>query len=290
MRALADVYRTAVRAQLMLRSVGYPAWAIPAGAITMGEFWDQISAELEKGVMAEGRTRILARAHAEHPFHPLFAEAAARRSEDASSLTEAGNPAGRPGARLRVMVLGAEPARYGANRAGADLREAAREARDRLDIRLFPAAGAADLAAIRSVLPHVLHLACHGTEETLILEDGNGEAHHLAADDLAGTLGLAAEHRGHRLRALVLRSCDSEPMAQLFTPHADVVIAHRGKLDAECSVLFTTALYRELATLSPTSDAQDFASAARFAAQDTVNQAAMCRSIQTGLVVLPRTP
>ena len=210
----------------------------------MGNFWSQVSAELENGAMAAGRDRILAKAHAEHPFHSLFASAATRRPGDASASAEAGDPPKGADDRLRVMVLGAEPARYGVNRAAAELREVVREARGRLDVRLFPAAGGADLAEIRSVLPHVLHLACHGTQDTLVLEDAHGEAHHLAADDLADTLKLVAEHRGHRLRALLLRSCDSEHTAERFTPYADIVIAHRGALDAECAVLFATGFFR----------------------------------------------
>ncbi|MFI1373029.1 effector-associated domain EAD1-containing protein [Streptomyces longwoodensis] len=284
-RALAEVYHSAGRARLMLRSAGFPAWAIPAGANTMGEFWGQVSSELEGGVMAAGRTRILAKAHDEHPFHPVFATANQGQPE----------PAGVPAAwsktdeRLRVMLLGAEPARYGTTRASAELRAAVREDRGRMDIRLFPAAGGADLGEIRSILPHVLHLACHGTRDELILEDAAGDAHHLAADDLVGTLKLVAEYRGHRLRALLLRSCESQEVAERFMPYADVVIAHQGRLDAECSVLFAAAFYRELAASPNSPDARAIGTAARFAAQDTVNQAAPCRSIQTQLIILPRT-
>ncbi|WP_432134807.1 MULTISPECIES: effector-associated domain EAD1-containing protein [unclassified Streptomyces] len=301
-QALAEVYHSAGRARRMLRSAGFPAWAIPAGADTMGDFWGQVSSELEGGVMAAGRTRILAKAHDEHPFHPVFAAASRARPEraaaapaapvGATSAVPAGATSAAPGRatdeRLRVMLLGAEPARYGATRASAELRAAVREG-GRLDMRPFPAAGGADLGEIRSILPHVLHLACHGTRDELILEDAGGEAHHLAADDLRNTLRLVAEHRGHRLRALVLRSCEGQEVAELFTPYADVVIAHRGRLDAECSVLFAAAFYRELAASAHPADARAIGAAARFAAQDTVNQAAPCRSVQTQLIVLPGT-
>lgn len=285
-RALAEVYHSAGRARLMLRAAGFPAAAIPAGANTMGEFWDQVSAELEGGVMAAGRTRILAKAHHEHPFHAVFAAADQGRPDPAGPPAASGQATDE---RLRVMLLGAEPARYGATRASAELRAALREDRGRLDMRLFPAAGGADLGEIRSILPHVLHLACHGTRDELILEDAAGEAHHLAADDLVRTLELVAAHRGHRLRALVLRSCEGQEVAERFTRHADVVIAHRGRLDAECSVLFAAAFYRELAASPHPPDARAIGAAAHFAAQDTVNQAAMCRSVQTRLIVLPGT-
>ncbi|MER7054527.1 effector-associated domain EAD1-containing protein [Streptomyces sp. NPDC000351] len=283
-RALAEVYHSAGRARLMLRSAGFPAWAIPAGANTMGEFWGQVSSELENGVMAAGRSRILAKAHDEHPFHPVFASAEQSRPEPGGAPTVPGRATDE---RLRVMLLGAEPARYGVTRASAELGAAGKADRGRLDMRLFPAAGGADLGEIRSVLPHVLHLACHGVRDELILEDSAGEAHHLAADDLVSTLKLVAEHRGHRLRALVLRSCEGQEVAERFSPYADVVIAHRGRLDAECSVLFATVFYRELAASPHSPDARAIGAAARFAAQDTVNQAAMCRGIQTRLIVLP---
>lgn len=250
----------------------------------MGEFWGQVSSELEGGVMAAGRIRILAKAHEDHPFHPVFATANQGQPE----------PAGVPAAgrktdeRLRVMLLGAEPARYGTTRASAELRAAVSEGRG-LDMRLFPAARGADLAEIRSILPHVLHLACHGTRDELILEDAAGDAHHLAADDLVATLKLVAEHCGHRLRALLLRSCEGQAVAERFMPYADVVIAHQGRLDAECSVLFAAAFYRGLAASPHSPNARDIGSAARFAAQYTVNEAARCRSVQTQLIVLPRT-
>jgi len=285
-RALAEVYHSAGRARLLLRSAGFPAWAIPAGANTMGEFWSQVSSELEGGVMATGRTRILAKAHDEHPFHPVFAAADRDQPKPAGSP---GAPQGTTDERLRVMLLGAEPARYGATRASAELQAAARGDHERLDLRLFPAAGGADLGEIRSILPHVLHLACHGMRDELILEDADGEAHHLAADDLVSTLRLVAEHRGHRLRALVLRSCEGQEVAERFTPYAEVVIAHHGKLDAECSVLFTAAFYRELAASLLSPDSRSIRAAAHFAAQDTVNQAARCRSVQKQLIVLPVT-
>ncbi|MFE9247964.1 effector-associated domain EAD1-containing protein [Streptomyces sp. NPDC007088] len=294
-RALAEVYHSAGRARLMLRSAGFPAWAVPAGAGTMGEFWSQVSSELEAGVMPAGRISVLARAHAEHPFHPVFAAAVQGRPQPGGGAPATGARTGRTGAgagtdeRLRVMLLGAEPARYGATRASAELRAAVREERGRLDVRLFPAAGGADLGEIRSFLPHVLHLACHGTREELVLEDASGEAHHLAADDLVSTLGLVAEHRGHRLRALLLRSCEGQEVAERFLPYADVVIAHRGRLDAECSVLFAAAFYRELAASDEAPDARAIGAAAHFAAQDTVNQAAPCRGVQTQLIVLPGT-
>lgn len=183
-RALAKVYHSAGRARLMLRSAGFPASAIPAGANTMGEFWGQVSWELEGGVMAAGRTRILSKAHAEHPFHPVFAAGDQDQGRPGPAVAGSGAVA-TPDGRLRVMLLGAEPARYGTTRTGAELRAAAKETRGRLDMRLFPAAGAADLGEIRSILPQVLHLACHGTREELILEDAVGEAHHLAADATA---------------------------------------------------------------------------------------------------------
>lgn len=236
--------------------------------------------------MAAGRTRILAKAHDEHPFHSVFASTDQGQPEPAGAPAASGRTAD---GRLRVMLLGAEPARYGATRASAELRAAVREDRGRLDVRLFPAAGGADLGEIRTILPHVLHLACHGTRDELILEDAVGEAHHLGADDLVSTLKLVSEHRGHRLRALVLRSCEGQEVAERFRPYADVVIAHHGRLDAECSVLFAAAFYRELSASPHTPDARAIGAAAHFAAQDTVNQVAMCRSVQTQLIVLPGT-
>ncbi len=47
--------------------------------------------------------------------------------------------------------------------------------------------------------------------------------------------------------------------------------------------------YRGLAASPHSPNARDIGSAARFAAQYAVNEAARCRSVQTQLIVLPRT-
>jgi len=289
-QALVGAYRNSVQADLLLRSAGYPSWAVPAGAVTMGEYWAQVSAQLEAGVMAGGRVRILSAAATTYRFQPVFAAAAGPPQASSESPDRRdGGGADRPSERLRVMLLGAEPARLGATRAGAELREVLREAGDRLDVRAYAAATAAELDTIRTELPHVLHLACHGEEDAFVLEDESGEAHRLAAVDLAETLKLAAEHRGHRLRAMVLRSCGSERVAARFSPYADVVVAHQGDLSGECSVLFASLFYRELAACSHPPTATGIRAAARFAAQDTVNRADMCRTVKTGLIILPET-
>ncbi|MFD4829687.1 effector-associated domain EAD1-containing protein [Streptomyces uncialis] len=283
--ALTSAYRDSGSAELLLGAAGFPPMAMPAGAATMGDYWRRVSAKLAEGVMADGRRRILAKARSDYPYQPLFRPAA---TDAPSPRRTAAGPGS--GGRTTVMLLGAEPARIGATRAAAELSRTLDEGGERLDLRAYPAATAASLDQIRRVRPDILHLACHGEDESLILEDPDGEAHRLSADDLAATLHLAAEYTGHRLRALVLRSCGGERIAERFLPYADVVIAHHGPLDGECSVLFAAAFYRELAALSGPITTKDLHIAARLAAQSAVNRAAMCRTVATGLLVLPQAP
>ncbi|MFE4965649.1 effector-associated domain EAD1-containing protein [Streptomyces sp. NPDC056660] len=283
-RALATVYNTPSRAEVLLRSAGYPADALPYAPSTLWEYWEQVSLSLATGVMADGRQSILTKARDRYPHHPVF--------RGATSVHESHPPSGASESvaeRLKVMVLGAEPARRGAVRAAAELREIQSAAADRLVVLPCPAATPGDLEQIRRQRPDILHLACHGDRGTLLLEDHEGEPHSLPAADLVETLRLAAEHYRHRLRALLLRSCSGEEIARLFTGVTDVVIAHRGALDADCSTQFAAAFYRELASRTDPLTPEHLTAAAHLAAQDVVNRAEFCRSLRTDLIILPRT-
>ncbi|MEV0978789.1 effector-associated domain EAD1-containing protein [Streptomyces sp. NPDC049915] len=284
-QALVSVYNTPSRAEVLLRSAGYPAAALPYAPATLSEYWEQVSLQLTAGVMARGRSAILDKARERHPYNPVFSAAGPAHTRAARPLRNS-----EASERLRVMVLGAEPARRGTVRAAAELREIQAAAPDRLQILVRPAATADDLADIRRQRPDILHLACHGAGGALLLEDADGEAHILPAADLVATLRLATDNHGLHLHALLLRSCDSAEIADLFTGVADVVIAHRGPLDADCSTLFASAFYRELAAhpAPPTPAMLD--AVAHTAAQDVVNRAGLCRSLRSDLIVLPRTP
>ncbi|MFJ7590761.1 effector-associated domain EAD1-containing protein [Streptomyces sp. NPDC097617] len=290
---LATVYNAPGPAEVLLLAAGYPADAMPYAPKSPREYWETVSANLATGVMADGRRRILAEARERRPFNPVFAAAPGPGLEVAATApataTATGTGTGTGTGVPKVMVLGSEPARRGAVRAAAELREILQAARDRLQVVPGPAATSADLVRIRRELPDILHLACHGTEEGLLLEDQDGEPHTLPAAELARTLQLATEHYGHHLRALVLRSCDSDVIAGRFTELADVVIAHRGRLDADCSTLFAAAFYEELAALPDPLTRKALVAAAHVAAQDVVNRAGVCRSISTDLIVLTRT-
>ncbi|MFJ3978660.1 effector-associated domain EAD1-containing protein [Streptomyces sp. NPDC090021] len=282
---LATVYNTPGQAEVLLLAAGYPADAMPYAPKSPREYWEMVSVNLATGVMADGRRLILAEARERRPFNPVFKAAPPPGLPDVTPAPAAATATGLP----KVMVLGAEPARRGAVRAAAELREILQAVRGRLEVVPAPAATAADLVRIRRELPDVLHLACHGTEEGLLLEDQDGEPHTLPAAELARTLQLASDHYGHHLRALVLRSCDSDLIAGRFAELADVVIAHRGRLDADCSTLFAAAFYEELAVLADPLTRKGLVAAAHVAAQDVVNRAGVCRPISTDLIVLTRT-
>ncbi|MFE0001485.1 effector-associated domain EAD1-containing protein [[Kitasatospora] papulosa] len=280
-RELASIYVDARQAEQLLRSAGYPPHALPfAQGAQSGDYWEQISLSLATGIMAGGRLAILAKASERYPANRVFAAETAAPSPAPPSWEGSRPP-------LKLMIMGSEPVRRGSVRAAAELREIQSAVGDQMDVLSCPAATAQDLSRIRRYRPDILHLACHGSPHALLLEDQDGEPHELPPDELIETLRLAADHYGHQLRLLMLRSCDSAEIAERFTSVADVVIAHRGTLDSDCSTLFAAHYYRELGSFTEPLESRHFKVAAQVAAQDVTNHVGLCRSLRTGLIVLP---
>jgi hypothetical protein len=266
---LAKVFPPMRPARALLRDAGFPVIAIPATPDTALGFWEQIAESIADGLMENGRRKILAEALERYETNPVFRAALAV-------------PHGV--IQLRVLAVGASPRGSDRIRWDRELRAISEANRGHLDLEACPAASVMDLNRIREFKPDLLHLACHSEDGRLIFEDVDGERHEVEAADVVDTLRLARELKGVRLRGVLLRSCHSEQIAELFSEVADIVVAHHGALDDACAMVFADRFYRELA------DTPDLRVAARLAARDTANFDQGCRSLLTGLVVLPDLP
>ncbi|MDV7215224.1 effector-associated domain EAD1-containing protein [Streptomyces prunicolor] len=266
---LAKIFPPIRPARSLLRDAGFPVTAIPATPDTALGFWEQVAESVADGLMEDGRRKILAEALDRYHTNPVFRGASTKP---------------RKGTRLRVLVMGASPRGNDRIRWDRELRAITDANRGHLDLESCPAASVLDLNRIRNFKPDLLHLACHGEGDHLVFEDVDGERHQVAAADVVDTLRLAWQLKGVRLRGVLLRSCNSQHIAGLFTEVADTVVAHEGALDDVCATVFADRFYRELA------DDPDLRTAARLAARDTANFDQSCRSLLTGLVILPDPP
>ncbi|MYV97438.1 CHAT domain-containing protein, partial [Streptomyces sp. SID3343] len=180
-----------------------------------------------------------------------------------------------------VLYIGASPDDHAQLRVDRGLRELLGIAEwGGIVVEPVPAAMASDLRRIRATRPDILHLACHGSGESLLFEDIHGEEHAVSAHQIVRTLRLYRDEVGIRLRGLVLASCDSEAIVEQFRGTADTVVAHTGPLDDLCANAFAGLFYREVA------HGLGLAGAARVAARLTVLDNESCEALESGLVVL----
>ncbi|MFW6639323.1 effector-associated domain EAD1-containing protein [Nocardiopsis algeriensis] len=253
------------RAHHLLNRAGFPPGAVPAFPYTARDFWEQVAAELSHGAVSDGRWRLLEAAHRLYPGNEVFR--AARTAP--------------PALPMRVLVMSAEPRGTQHLEAGREVRAITHALRGSgAEVELVPAARSTDLGRVLSFEPHVLHLVCHGEGDSLVFGDVHGEAHHVPARDLADTLRHYRKTSDTGLHGLVLSSCDGEHIAPLFTGAAEVVVAHRGRLDAACAAAFSGHLYERLAQVG------DLGRAAATAAHHVRLTDASCAPVADGLLVL----
>lgn len=269
------------RARLVLREAGFPPASVPASADTAGDFWEQVAVELSSGVMENGRRRVLEAALRRYPHNAVLL---AGRAEP--SRAEPPVPGeGREGHPLRVLVMSANP--LGKERCGGE--RDARAAVDALrptgaEVEMVLAARSTDLRRVLEFRPRVLHLACHGEGDSLVFEDLHGEAQYVPASDIAEALVHYRDRSEAGLHGLVLGSCDGEHLAPRLTAAAEVVVAHRGRLDDPCAVAFSEHLYHQFARVD------DLGLAAELASHHVRLTDASCAPVADGLLVLRREP
>jgi len=225
---LARVFPPGPSAKALLRRAGFPGEHVPSqSGITSFDFWYMVADAVSSGRVADGRRQLLVTAGRDFPHNEVFC-----------AVARGWLPIG------RVLVVGAAP--HGVERVRADRELRAIQqatAPGAIAVDYCPAAAVTDLGRVLDVRPDVLHLVCHGEGEHLVFEDTYGDAHRVPARDVARLLGAYARPAGEELRGLVLASCDSEAVAELFTEVADIVVAHRGPLDDETAVLYARELY-----------------------------------------------
>lgn len=281
--ALAAAFPPGPAATPVLAMAGFPPAQQPAAVGLNGyQFWSLISRDVANGIIEDGRRRLLAAALRQRPYNRVFRRAAGQRPPRTSASR----------GRYRVMVIGAglaEPPPAGApdrpvlairaDRESRLIQQAQSLGHVTVDVRL--AATVDDLAMDPAEPPDILHLICHGDGSSLLFADAFGDPRRVPAADVADLLAAYRRHAGVRLAGIVLNACSSAPIADLFTPLADTVVAHRGAIDDECAQMFAHRLYRTLR------DVPDLADAAALAAAHLAADGSGCHGIRDGLVLLP---
>jgi Effector-associated domain 1/CHAT domain/RIP homotypic interaction motif len=203
-------------------------------------------------------------------------------------------PQASPQAALRVLVIGASPLDPDLPHVRTDREAHAIEraaAPDWVEVKVVLGAEATDLQWVGTFRPDIVHFVCHGTADSLVFSDKDGESHYVTAADVAQRLRFYRDERGVRLRGIVLAACDGETLAPSFAGVADTVIAHRGKLADPCGVAFAAQFYSLLnaaqggARRAARAQAPDLAGVAREAAQLTAQFSAACDPVITRLIV-----
>ena len=110
----------------------------------------------------------------------------------------------------------------------------------------FSHARRADLRKIMNLEPDILHLSCHSVGEAFILEDEDGDAVAVPADQFVSQ--VLDRRAGPRLSAIILNRCAGERIAPIIVEGAApvIVIAHRNTPTDLDAVYFAENFYREL--------------------------------------------
>ncbi|MGH3937572.1 MAG: effector-associated domain EAD1-containing protein [Pseudonocardiaceae bacterium] len=286
------LFRRSADAGTLLRRIGYPAGRIPNFDTDHLAAWDRVFTDLAAGVIETPYRQLIAAALRMFAYNDVLqrlstrygvAQPAGGTVGSASSRqgSQPLRPAGGSGVR-RVLVVGASPEGSERIRGDRELKEILRSQElGLISVSVCPAATVLDLEAVATFLPNILHLACHGDGANLIFEDGVGQRRAVRATEVVNLLATYRRRLGVQLSAVVLNSCSSATIAELFLPVAEVVIAHHGPLNDPCAVVFAGELYRALRLTSSLADA------ARIAAEHVSVAEDLCPSIKDDLVVLP---
>lgn len=287
------LFRSTADAVTLLRRIGYPANRIPNFDANHLAAWDRVFTDLAAGIIDAPYRRLISVALRTFAYNDVLQRLAARYGLTSPTAGPVGpaspphgsqpsRPAGGPGVR-RVLVVGASPEGSERIRGDRELKEILRSQElGLISVSVCPAATILDLEAVATFRPDILHLACHGDGAHLVFEDGFGERRAVRATAVVDLLATYRRRLGVQLSAVILNSCHSAAIAELFLPVADVVVAHHGPLDDACAVVFAGELYRTLRLTPSLADAAHIAAEHVSAAED------LCPSIKNDLVVLPR--
>ncbi|MEM2126101.1 MAG: CHAT domain-containing protein [Candidatus Methanosuratincola sp.] len=103
--------------------------------------------------------------------------------------------------------------------------------------------------------PDILHIAGHGTEKGIVLEDEKGDAYVVSAETLNSLLTLFSD----KIRLVVINTTYSAGMCKALAQSVDFAIGSGGPLNDKTASKFSVALYEALA------DGKDIKAAFEFA-------------------------
>ncbi len=126
--------------------------------------------------------------------------------------------------------------------------------RDQIEVEIVGAARATDLIdALNRTRPTILHLAGHGDQIGIALEDDHGMAADVSAQQLLRLVGSAPKS----LRMVVMNTCDSASQARSLVNVVDASIGMTRSVGDDAARTFAAQLYSSLAegiTLAPAFD------------------------------------
>jgi hypothetical protein len=227
---LQDLYFDSGAARTLLLRIGYQPAHIPAfhSAYT---FWPDVVLHLERGILVDGMSRLVAAMVDDHPGNAAVA-----------ALAAAHGPAG----AVSVLALFSDPDRASKIRIDEEARELQHlRTPGGLEPHIRHATRVRDIiAALRETQPQILHFAGHG------LRDGRL----VFADDLGGSAGVGVQRLAEAigstvgmLDCVVLNSCYTGADAEAFRGVARAVAGSVDALPDDVAIAFTRGFYGAIA-------------------------------------------
>lgn len=155
----------------------------------------------------------------------------------------------RPTGEVRVLFVSACPFFQDHLAVDRELREIHQEldrSGGRFTAQYLPAATYRDLRrALRKHKPHILHIACHGTDKAeLLLATEQNQEDLVAAATLAELLALMTEEDD--LGLVVLNACHSAKIFEPLSAAVDLVIGMQRTMRDSAAIAFSSVLYESL--------------------------------------------
>jgi hypothetical protein len=199
--------------------------------------------------LADAATQALKQRNELPALWPALIRERPRRQAEIEAVQALFEPDGDQGPIRILFVLSCPPSQYQIDTAEeirqirAELRSARH--RDRFTHELITAATYTDLRqALREHKPHILHIACHGTEQAeLVLSDGRGGEELIDAPTLVELLDVLKDD----LRLIVLNACHSAAITKTFIPGIDLVLGMRGAVADHSAIAFAAVFYESIA-------------------------------------------
>lgn len=225
---LQDLYFEEPAARSLLLRIGYPPARLPSFH-SADTFWVDIVLRLERGILVDGLTRLIAEVAKDHPGNPTVARLAIQFGGDC---------------KVPVLALFSDPLRGSKiriDREARQLQQAGAQIRYATRVRDI-------IGALRDVRPRILHFGGHGLRDgRLVFEDDRGGAAGVGLQRLADAIAATVDV----LECVVLNSCYTGTDAEAFR---DVTRAVAGSVDAlpdDAAIAFARGFYAAIAAGEP---------------------------------------